>query len=41
LPRKKLVLPQEKNAPWFCPRFASTKSHAVNVAIRPCSGDGA
>jgi hypothetical protein len=31
---KKICLAARKNAPWFCPRFAATKSHAVNVAAR-------
>jgi hypothetical protein len=30
-------LPQEKLAPWFCPWFASTQSHQVNVRRGPKS----
>jgi hypothetical protein len=30
-PRKSRLLPHEKSAPQFCLRFASTKSHDVNV----------
>jgi hypothetical protein len=34
-PRKSQLLPHEKNAPQFCLRFVSTKSHDVNVRRGP------